>query len=164
MKITNSIYLRDTEMEYQYGALKVYVGYPRKNFIKDYVIMHNKDFFEPLSLRVDIEVFVQKLHDLSTIFLLIKGTEVAGLIATYFYAPETKRGYITLTHTKERFRGQHVARHLLDAVRAYAKGKGFKFIDLGVYKENSSAYNLYLHTGFKVLSDNGIRCEMRLII
>ena len=154
----------DIEVVYQYEDVMVYAGKPKRDFIKDYILTYDKDFFEPLSARVNIDIFTEKLCTQATVFLALKKGKVAGLIAAYFYAPESKKGYITLTHTKEEFRGQHIATYLLDAVTVYAKEKNFKFIDLGVYEENVSAYNLYLHYGFKILCDNGVRCEMRFTI
>ena len=115
----------DIEVVYQYEDVMVYAGKPKRDFIKDYILTYDKDFFEPLSARVNIDIFTEKLCT---------------------------------------FRGQHIATYLLDAVTVYAKEKNFKFIDLGVYKENVSAYNLYLHYGFKILCDNGVRCEMRFTI
>ncbi len=113
----------DIEVVYQYEDVMVYAGKPKRDFIKDYILTYDKDFFEPLSARVNIDIFTEKLCTQATVFLALKKGKVAGLIAAYFYAPESKKGYITLTHTKEEFRGQHIATYLLDAVTVYAKEK-----------------------------------------
>lgn len=162
--MSNLLFFTDIEEVYQYEDVMVYTGKSERDFIKDYILTYDKDFFEPLSTRVNIDIFIEKLCTRATVFLAMKRGKVAGLIAAYFYAPESKKGYITLTHTKEKFRGQHIAKYLLNAVTAYAKEKNFEFVDLGVYKKNMSAYRLYLHYGFKILSDNGVRCEMRFVI
>ena len=151
-------------MEVSGDESMVYVGSPCLNFVKEYVQKYDNDFYEPLSSRVNIDSFAQKLSDLSTCFLLFERDVLAGMICAYFYQQESGKGYITLTHTKKEFRGAHVAKRLLDAVRSYAKDRGFIFVDLAVYNENVSAYNLYLHYGFTPLSNNGVRSEMRLTL
>ena len=83
----------------------VYVGKPATAFFKEYVLEHDNDFYEPLSGRIDVDAFVNKVHTLSTTFVLVQEGEVAGLIASYFYDLPSEKGFITLTHTRQEFRG-----------------------------------------------------------
>lgn len=142
-------------------GIEVLAGHPQKEFIKDYVLQYDNDFYVPLSARVDIESFSQKLSELSTTFIVFKNGEVAGLICTYFYQPETKKGFITLVHTKHKYRGQHLSLPLLQSVKQYAKERGFERIGLFVSKQQTSAYNLYSRYGFVTVTEeeNG-RCQM----
>ena len=156
--------LKKCYSEYEIENSIVYVGSPQKAFIKEYVNKYDSDFYEPLSNRVDLDVFSSKISDLAISFILVKDARIAGIIVAYFYEPESKKGYITLTHTKTEFRGQHVARALLDSVKTYAKSNGFLYVDLGVYKNNIAAYNLYMNYGFEVLTDDDIRCNLRLTL
>lgn len=139
----------------------VYVGKPRKEFFKEYILKYDNDFYEPLSSRIDIDSFVEKVHTLSTTFVLVYKGEVVGLIASYFYDISSEKGFITLVHTKHKFRGQHLSIDLVETAQAYAKSINFKYIDLMVYKDNASAYNLYSKYGFKVISEENGRCAMR---
>ena len=139
----------------------IYIGKPSVDFFKEYVLTHDNDFYEPLSGRIDVDAFVNKVHTLSTTFVLVQEGEVAGLIASYFYDLPSEKGFITLTHTRREFRGQHLSTILLKAVQEYARSINFKYIDLMVYKENAPAFNLYLKHGFKVLTDDNGRCLMR---
>lgn len=139
----------------------IYVGKPTIDFFKEYVLEHGNDFYEPLSRRIDVDAFVNKVHTLSTTFVLIQDGEVAGLIASYFYDLPNEKGFITLTHIQREFRGQQLSAILLTAVQEYARSTNFKYIDLMVYKDNVPAFNLYLKHGFKVLTDDNGRCLMR---
>lgn len=139
----------------------IYVGKPSVAFFREYVLAHDNDFYEPLSGRVDIETFVEKVHRLSTSFILVIDGEVAGLIASYFYDVPSEKGFVTLTHTKKEYRGQHLSTVLLKAVQDYARSVHFKYIDLMVYKANIPAFNLYKKHDFEVLEDNNGRCLMR---
>lgn len=138
----------------------IYVGKPSVNFFKEYVLVHDNDFYETLSGRIDVDAFVNKVHTLSTTFVLVQEGEVAGLIASYFYDLLSEKGFITLTHTRREFRGQHLSTILLRAVQEYARSINFKRIALMVYKDNAPAFNLYLKHGFKVLMDENGRCLM----
>ncbi len=143
------------------GQTCIIAGHPQKGFIESYVLQYDNDFYEPLSARVDIEAFSQKLSDLSTTFIIYKDSKVAGLICSYFYDPASKTGFITLVHTKHENRGQHLSLYLLDAVKTYAKQNGFEKISLFVSKQQTSAYQLYSRHGFVIISEeeNG-RCKM----
>lgn len=143
----------------------VVAGHPQKDFIKEYILQYDKDFYEPLSARVDMDAFSQKLSDLSTTFVIYKDAEVAGLICSYFYDPASRAGFITLVHTKHKYRGQHLSLHLLNVVKEYACKYGFEKITLFVSKQQTSAFQLYSRHGFNVLSEEESgRCKMECIL
>lgn len=141
--------------------LLIYVGRVQKAFINEYLVASDKDFHEPLSTRVDLKTFAGKLHNLSTTFIIVYNQEIAGIIASYFYDLPSRKGFITLVHVKHEFRGQHFSDLLVQAVQAYAQSIQFKFVDLVVYRDNTSAFKLYSKHGFKVLSEENGRCLMR---
>lgn len=154
--------LNDIVFEYAHEGCNVLAGHPDKDFIKGYIQQFDNDFYIPLSRRVDMESFAQKLSDLSTTFIVLKENEVAGLICSYFYRPETKKGFVTLVHTKHEYRGLRLSVILLDALKKYAIGNGFESVDLFVSKQQTAAYNLYLKHGFEVLEEGADgRCAMR---
>ena len=143
------------------GQTCVVAGHPQKEFIKEYILRYDNDFYEPLSARVDMDAFSQKLSDLSFTFIIYKNTAVAGLICSYFYDPTSKAGFITLVHTKHGYRGQHLSLYLLNAVKEYARRIGFERIILFVSKQQTSAFQLYSRHGFNVLSEEESgRCKM----
>ena len=95
----NSIFSTIEQVQVLNDRMTIYIGKPSLDFFKGYVLDHDKDFYEPLSGRIDIDTFVDKVHTLSTTFVLVQDGEVAGLIASYFYDLSSKKGFITLTHT-----------------------------------------------------------------
>ena len=155
-------YFKDVDAHFEWNkGVEVVAGHPQKAYIKAYVMQYDRDFYEPLSARVDMDTFSQKLSDLSTTFMVFKDGVLAGLICAYFYNPESRKGFVTLVHTKHEYRGKHLAVPLLDAVKSYAKDHGFESIDLFVSKQQVSAYNLYFRHGFESVEEeeNG-RCKM----
>lgn len=139
----------------------VYIGKPRKKFIKEYLDNYDRDFYEPLSTRVNLDVFAEKLHNLSTTFIIVCKGQIAGLLASYFYDIQSRKGFITLVHINSKFRGQHLSNYLVRTVQSYAISINFQYIDLMVYRDNVSAFGLYGKYGFKVMDENNGRCAMR---
>ena len=97
-------------------------------------------------------------------FVVVSSSHVAGIVASYFYDVESRKGFITLVHTKKEFRGKRLAYRLIDAVVHYAKMKNFLNVDLVVYRDNVAAFNLYLSSGFDLISDDGGRCTLRRVV
>ena len=155
-------FFKDIEKRFDFGnGIEVIAGHPQKEFIKEYVLKFDFDFYQPLSYRVDVDAFCQKLSDLSTTFVVFKEGDVAGLICAYFYNPESKKGFITLVHTKHEYRGQHLSLLLLESVKCFARLSGFERINLLVSKQQISAFSLYSHHGFTTISeDENGRCLM----
>lgn len=139
----------------------LYIGKVHVDYIYEYLIISDKDFYEPLSTRVDLKSFAEKLHRLSTTFVIVCKQETVGLIASYFYDQSSRKGFITLVHLKDKFRGKHLSDYLVKAVQTYAESINFEFVDLAVYRDNISAFNLYDKHDFKVLSEENGRCLMR---
>lgn len=139
----------------------LYIGKVQVDFMYEYLTASDNDFYEPLSARVDLRMFAEKLHDLSTTFVIVYKQEIAGLIASYFYDQSSRKGFITIVHVKNEFRGKHLSDYLVKAVQTYAESINFVFVDLAVYRDNISAFNLYGKHDFKVLSEENGRCLMR---
>lgn len=141
--------------------ISILIGKINESYLFKYLTDADNDFYEPLSDRVDLNIFSKKLHELSTTFVIVYKENVAGLIASYFYDKPSLKGFITLVHIKQSFRGIHLSDFLVESVKSYANSISFKYIDLMVYKNNVSAYNLYIKHGFTVIEEKNGRCHMR---
>ncbi|MDD3195057.1 MAG: GNAT family N-acetyltransferase [Paludibacter sp.] len=141
--------------------ISILIGKPNKSFFSQYVNQVDNDFFEPLSNRVDIDSYADKINKLSTTFVLFYKGDVAGLIASYFYDISSLKGFITLVHIKDEFRRIHLSEYLVSATQSYAKSLNFLYIDLMVFKQNLSAYNLYKKCGFLVINEFDEKYLMR---
>ena len=158
--------LRDIVFQQRLGDdLLIVGGHPCQAFILEYLENCDHDFYEPLSSRVTLDDFSQKLSALSTTFILLFKSAIAGVVCAYLYAPEGKKGFITLVHVKQEFRGQHLANKLLASAYRHAKERGFETIELFVSKQQVNAFQLYLRNGFTVVTEeaNG-RCLMRCLL
>lgn len=157
------VFSRVLDIKYIANNISVYMGFMQKEFVKEYVINYDNDFYEPLSGRVNLDSFSDKLHGLANTFVIVYNGEVAGLLASYFYDKESKKGFITLVHVKNQFRGLQLSTYLVQTAQEYAKSINFNCIDLLVYRNNVSAFGLYTKLGFKVINEENGRCAMRWV-
>lgn len=157
----NIVFSKIERVQHVDDNISIFIGKINESFISDYLIEADKDFYEPLSIRVDLNAFSTKLHELSTTFVIVYKGEVAGLIASYFYDLPSLKGFITLVHLKHIFRGKHLSDFLVKSVQSHAKAISFKYIDLMVYRNNTSAFYLYTKHGFTILNEENGRCHMR---
>jgi len=63
--------------------------------ISDFFKLHDKDYFEVLSDRIDIDEYSEKLKENSVMFTLREGNNLIGLSPCYFNDIEEKTGYIS---------------------------------------------------------------------
>ena len=143
------------------GEITIYIGELKDYIIYQYLLQCDNDFFEPLSARVDLLEYSLKLNNLATSFVLVCNGCIAGLVFAYFYDRPSKKGFITLVHLKNEFRGKHLSVPLMDSVKRYAQALRFDCLELVVYRKNEAAFNLYAKCGFQVIYEEGGRCLMR---
>lgn len=106
---------------------------------------------EPLSQRVDIDDYFEKLKRLATVKLYIEQGIPLGIIA--YYANDTKgqNAYLSWIGIKNGFSGQGVAGVLLDNMHADCQHRGMKSISLEVSPDNTSALCLYRKHGYETI-------------
>jgi ribosomal protein S18 acetylase RimI-like enzyme len=91
------------------------------------------------------------LHEHNSIFLALIGSIPVGKVELVL-APRmlpTSVGYIKRVVVHQGYRGQGVARRLMEAVIAYAKTQEVHVLDLHVFEQNLVAIRLYKSLGFQ---------------
>ena len=56
--------------------VSIYIGQPREEFFYQYVCDYDSDFYEPLSVRVNLVAFAEKISRLSTMFVTVMWQEL----------------------------------------------------------------------------------------
>ncbi|MRJ45168.1 GNAT family N-acetyltransferase [Idiomarina loihiensis] len=119
-----------------------------------YLVDVNKDFTPPLSKRVDVKRYAQKLS-LSAInlFVSLDGNDVAHAA---FYANDRvkSQSFLTSISVKREVRGQGIGNALMKEVILRVKLAGMKKIFLEVDSSNMNAVQLYMKMGFRFLDDS----------
>lgn len=112
----------------------------------------DKDFQTPLSSRVSLREYADKLLKNAFLSVSIQNNEIIGCIALYCNDIENKLAYIPLVAVDKRYRGQHISKALMSCAIRMAKEKGFKTI--GIHTESTIALNLYYSLNFQLKEDN----------
>ncbi|HEY7125709.1 MAG TPA: GNAT family N-acetyltransferase [Ktedonobacterales bacterium] len=106
------------------------------------------------------------MHERNTILLACIGSEAVGK-AELVLAPRTLPtyvGYIKRVIVRPEYRGQGIARRLMEAVIAFAKTQEVHALDLHVFEKNLPALRLYESLGFQeehreIYYRLNLRCE-----
>ncbi|PKM11094.1 MAG: GNAT family N-acetyltransferase [Gammaproteobacteria bacterium HGW-Gammaproteobacteria-3] len=105
-------------------------------------------FSQPLSQRVEIESYAQKIADKAVRFETWLGSTLIGLVAVYCNDDERRIAYITSVSVLEEWRGQGIASQLLKWCIRHVKELDLDHIELEVDRSNIDAIKLYEKMGF----------------
>lgn len=106
------------------------------------------DFVPPLSQRVRIDHYADKIAAHAWRVEAWDGGTLAALVAVYCNDTHTRRAHITSVSVLRRWTRQGVAAHLLQQAIAHARQAGMQRIGLEVGAANAAAIALYENLGF----------------
>ena len=109
----------------------------------------DKSFHPVLSSRVDLVNYSEKIFRQAVTFEAWHGSNLVGLVASYFNDLQTRVGFITSVSTVPEWKGRGSARTLMVMALGYADSHGFQAVNLEVGEENLSALGLYHRLGFE---------------
>ena len=108
----------------------------------------DQDFPTPLSNKVDLNEYAEKILSTAEILSVVKNDQVVACIVLYCNDFNTKYAYIPLVGVLQQYRGLGYAKSLVSAAISIVKSREFKTI--GIHTENSSALKLYQSLGFDI--------------
>lgn len=106
------------------------------------------DFQPPLSRRVEISSYAQKIASKAVRFEAWSDATLVGLVAAYCNDQEKHIAYITNVSVLRAWAGSGVASCLMAECVEYAKASGIRKISLEVASGNTRAIRLYGKFGF----------------
>ena len=116
--------------------------------ISAHLMCTDTDFVPPLSDRININKYVQKLITNATRFEAWSGDQLIGLIAAYCNNKDKQIAYITNVSVTKQWTGKGIASCLLRLCIEHAITLGIQQIILEVESNNVPAIKLYEKTGF----------------
>lgn len=116
--------------------------------IAEHLLYCDAYFVPPLSGRVEISSYAQKMVDKATRFEAWASGTLAGLVAAYDNNQEKRIAYITSVSVLKEWTGQGIAERLMNQCVEYVKASGMWQIRLEVAAENTPAIKLYEKSGF----------------
>jgi len=120
------------------------------NEIFNYLSALDKNLIPPLSLRVNIWRYSEKLQNNAVHFCVFDGNSLIAMAACYFNNPSGEIGYITSFSVTKPYLRKGIATKMLNLIIDYAKAKGYNSISLNVNKLNDIAVEFYYKSGFKI--------------
>ncbi len=118
------------------------------SFLKE----HEFDFFPPLSSRVNIHEYAEKIYRNAELVIAKETSSISIVGLTAFYANDykNKTAFLTNINVSSTYAGKGIVKEMLRRMNAILINKGFKSVSLEVYKDNQKAIHLYQKVGFKV--------------
>lgn len=116
--------------------------------ISDHLLRCDAYFLPPLSRRVALRDYAQKLALNATRFEAWSSDTLVGIVAVYCNDHETKAAFITNVSVLHEWTGKGIATQLTDQCIAYVAAAGMDVISLEVASENGPAIKLYEKCGF----------------
>jgi ribosomal protein S18 acetylase RimI-like enzyme len=116
--------------------------------IAEHLRICDRNFVPPLSSRVIIDDYANKIAAQATRFEAWADGALVGLVAAYCNDQERRIAYITSVSVLKEWMGQGLSANLMRQCIAYAEASGMRQISLEVAKDNASAIKLYEKNGF----------------
>lgn len=119
-------------------------------------------FFPPLSSRVKIDEYAQKITDNAVRFEAWLDGELVSLVAAYCNRATDKIAFITSVSVLPEWQGRGIASQLVVNAVEHISALGFVRIELEVDNQNHAAASLYRKQGFSIGKTNGQTAIMYL--
>jgi ribosomal protein S18 acetylase RimI-like enzyme len=129
-----------------------------------HLLRANAAFEPPLSSRVDIRTYAQKLHDRAVRFEAWLSEELVGLVASYCNQPDEGKSFVTSVSVLPEWQGQGIAGRLMRKCIEHVRVLGFGQMELEVDQRSLPAVVLYQKLGFNTLSSNGSTLTMAITL
>lgn len=130
------------------------------------VAMHlqscNGSFVPPLSSRVDIGEYAEKIASKAQRFEAWANGKMVGLVAMYCNAPDQDKAFITSVSVLPSWQGHGLASRLMGNAIDYVREAGIARIELEVDNGNAAAIAMYGRQGFETLGFRGASLIMAL--
>lgn len=121
-------------------------------------------FTTPLSVRVDIDAYAQKLSDKAIRFEAWCAGVLVGLVAAYCNDTTKRVAFVTSVSVTPVLQGKGLATRLLAYCLEYVNSEGYAVIELEVDKYNHAAIALYQKHGFATTKDSASMLTMSLAL
>ncbi len=119
----------------------------------EYLLSRDFDFIPPLSARLDISEFAEKLYRFATIYSA-HAARIIGISAIYANNFETYEAYITNISIHPEYYGTGLAKNFMNFCLNDLKEKKFKSVKLEVNRENVRAITFYRKFDFSIVGES----------
>jgi ribosomal protein S18 acetylase RimI-like enzyme len=135
-----------------------------RDAVETYLRACDAAFRPPLSERVDLTAYAEKIAARAERFEAWDGARLAGLVAAYCNDPERRAAFVTSVSVAPQLHGRGVASRLLGACIDHARASGFARVELEVDARNEPALALYRRHGFVPAGPQGQARSLHLAL
>ncbi len=121
----------------------------------------DSDFNPPLSFKVNLPDYVLKIQEKAELLIESHEKEICGLLVLYCNDTDHSQAYVALLGVANEWRGQGIARKLMQEAIRIVQESGFSTLSL--HSNTPVAIRLYEKLGFRIV-ENGERVYMELSI
>ena len=116
--------------------------------VAEHLLRCDSEFVPPLSGRVEMTDYAQKITSKATRFEAWSGGTLVGLVAAYCNDQVKRTAYITSVSLLKAWAGKGIAAHLMSWCVEHVKALGMRQVSLEVASDNTMAIRLYEKSGF----------------
>lgn len=130
------------------AAVKYLLNKASAEQIAEHLQCCDADFVPPLTGRVEIKGYADKIANRAMRFEAWSGGTLVGLVAAYCNDQEKLTAFITSVSVLKSWTGEGIAASLMNRCVEYAKASGMRQVSLKVAHGNTPAIKLYEKNGF----------------
>ena len=120
-----------------------------ERLIKEFLEKVDFDFPIPLSKKVNLKEYANKLKEKATLFYEKKEDKIVGMVAGYTQNLTQNLAYIALVATLKEYRGQGFAQKAVSNFLNYCRENNIAGVHLYTAPSNVHAIKLYKSLGFE---------------
>ena len=119
----------------------------------DFIKKINYDFPIPVSEKVDLNEYCEKLWEKAELVAEVQDEEIRGLVAGYMNDLENGSAYISLVGVSRDFRNQGLGKKLVHQFVLLCREKQIRSVNLYTHKTTQAAIKMYEGLGFEIDSE-----------
>ncbi len=117
-----------------------------KSKIYSYLKSVNNDFSPPLSKKVKLKKYVEKIFELANVYVSVENELIQGIVVFYTNNFKNKKSYCALLSVRKKFRGLGISVKLLKIFLEISKKERMEIASC--HTNNPLALELYIKYGF----------------
>lgn len=119
----------------------------------DFIKKINYDFPIPVSEKVDLNEYCEKLWEKAELVAEVQDGEIRGLVAGYVNDLKNGSAYMSLLGVSRDFRNQGLGKKLVHQFVLLCREKQIRSVNLYTHKTNQAAIKMYEGLGFEIDSE-----------
>lgn len=132
--------------------------------IENLLTQVDEDFCPPISLRVGIPQYAEKIARDAAVFSAYDKGRMIAFIAIYCNELDSRVAFMTMVAVANQYRKSGLASSLIETGIRHIRRLGFNSFRLEVHKTNLNAVAMYKRLGFATVSESDQSLFMEMII